>query len=272
MSATGQKMARSLLALLAAFALAVPVAAQEAGNEATPGGPAIAMVQGLSAGDLLNVRASASPMGAVMGRLPNGALVRRHECRMVEGYEWCRIAVIEGEGEGEDLAGWTPGRYLQFIEAMAEAEATPPAEEEAPSLPPGLDARFADAPAAPALLPDTPAAPALPSNADAATYLPALREALRARGAVIADIPCARHLGQPMTSCAARIVRIDGAAAEITVTWPDGGTRVISFRGGEPADSDAPDALHFTREGGLNLIRIGPSERFEITDGVAFGD
>ena len=259
-------MARPLLAILAALCLAAPgaVRAQEAA-----GGTAV--VQGLAADDLLKIRVSASPLGAVMGRLPNGALVRRHECRMVEGYEWCRVAALEGE----DLAGWTPGRYLQPLEIEAEAEtgtearlgADTDAGDEAPALPPGLDARFADAPPAPALLPE----------ADATTYLPALREALRSRDAVptatvTADIPCARYLGQPMTRCTASVARIDEAAADVTVAWPDGGTRLISFRDGAPAASNARDPLRATREGGLNLIRIGASERFEITDAVAFGD
>jgi hypothetical protein len=29
--------------------------------------------------------------------------------------------------------------------------------------------------------------------------------------------------------------------------------------------------MHFTREGSLNLIRIGKAERFEILDAVALG-
>ena len=39
-----------------------------------------------------------------------------------------------------------------------------------------------------------------------------------------------------------------------------------------PAASNAQSGFRFTREGSLNLIRIGASERFEITDTVAFGD
>ncbi|WP_363451352.1 hypothetical protein [Mesorhizobium sp.] len=58
----------------------------------------------------------------------------------------------------------------------------------------------------------------------------------------------------------------------MTVTWPDGGTRVITFRDGKPAGSDSSDEFRFTREGTLNMIRVGVSERFEITDQLALGE
>ncbi|MGT2467267.1 hypothetical protein ACVOMV_23705 [Mesorhizobium atlanticum] len=34
----------------------------------------------------------------------------------------------------------------------------------------------------------------------------------------------------------------------------------------------SPDELRFTREGTLNMIRVGVSERFEITDELALGE
>lgn len=86
------------------------------------------------------------------------------------------------------------------------------------------------------------------------------------------EIPCARYVGQPMTRCAATIVHKGTDKADITVTWPDGGTRIISFQAGMPAGSNARGDFRFTREGSLNMIRVGVSERFEITDTVAFGD
>jgi hypothetical protein len=58
----------------------------------------------------------------------------------------------------------------------------------------------------------------------------------------------------------------------VTVTWPDGGIRIISFHAGLPANSDAPGEFRFTREGNLNLIRVGVSERFEITDALTLSD
>lgn len=86
------------------------------------------------------------------------------------------------------------------------------------------------------------------------------------------EIPCARYVGQPMAHCAASVVRSGTDKADITVTWPDGGTRVISFYAGQPAGSDARSDFRFTREGSLNMIRVGVSERFEITDQLALGD
>ena len=86
------------------------------------------------------------------------------------------------------------------------------------------------------------------------------------------DIPCARYVGQPMTRCAVSVVHKGTDKADITVTWPDGGTRVISFYAGMPASSDSGSDFRFTREGSLNMIRVGAAERFEITDTLAFGD
>lgn len=86
------------------------------------------------------------------------------------------------------------------------------------------------------------------------------------------EIPCARYVGQPMTHCAAVVVREGADAADVTVTWPDGGTRLITFRDGKPAGSNSRGEFRYTREGTLNMIRIGLSERFEITDAVPFGD
>ena len=86
------------------------------------------------------------------------------------------------------------------------------------------------------------------------------------------EIPCARYVGQPMTICKARIEHKGADKADVTVTWPDGGTRLISFYGGLPAGSDSPGEFRFTREGSLNMIRVGVSERFEITDQLALGN
>ncbi|TJX48398.1 MAG: SH3 domain-containing protein, partial [Mesorhizobium sp.] len=94
--------------------------------------------------------------------------------------------------------------------------------------------------------------------------------ALAANGTL--QIPCARYVGQPMAPCAANVTRKGTDKADVTVTWPDGGSRVISFDAGLPASSDAGSDFRFTREGSLNMIRIGVSERFEIMDTVVLGD
>lgn len=90
-------------------------------------------------------------------------------------------------------------------------------------------------------------------------------------GEVAGEVPCARHVGQPMTRCLLMVARSGDGEADVTVVWPDGGRRLIEFRGGVPARSDAADEFRYTREGTLNMIRIGRAERFEILDALAFG-
>jgi hypothetical protein len=88
----------------------------------------------------------------------------------------------------------------------------------------------------------------------------------------VAEIPCARYAGQPMTRCEARIVRIDENDADVTVLWPDGGERLIRFRGGQPDSANGRGEFRFTREAELNLIRVGSGERFEILDALPFAE
>ncbi|MDI6025801.1 SH3 domain-containing protein [Corticibacterium sp. UT-5YL-CI-8] len=366
----------SLAAFIACLALfAGPAAAQQepaaAAVSPAEGGPsATAMVEGVAAGDLLNVRVEASPMQKVIGRLPNGAVVRKYDCKAVNGYEWCKVEAIELEG----LSGWAPARYLRPLELPDDLISTasageqqdalstetaetpelpvpvgegasegsePPAQEQqvalapvpAPSevlagpspdttekldrpapveaapdapiaLPSGIEARFGGAPdlalsptveeaqpgldagtsyalalateasAAPAAVPETPVVEtpqepaAMPAEPEVASLQPKAQEPM----ALTQSVPCARYTGQPMTTCAASVVRPAEGQAEVTVTWPDGGTRIIHFRDGNPSGANTRAEFRFTREGALNMIRIGVSERFEITDTVAIGD
>lgn len=117
----------------------------------------IASVAGLAPDDQLNIRASASALGKTLGRLPNGSVVNRYECEMVNGYEWCRVSSIEDAS----LSGWAPSRYLLTLSVeenstAAIADDTPGAQEREPDstsqLPPALAERFADEPVAPAEL------------------------------------------------------------------------------------------------------------------------
>jgi hypothetical protein len=82
-------------------------------------------------------------------------------------------------------------------------------------------------------------------------------------------VPCARYVGEPMKSCIARVASQGEGQADVTVLWPDGGSRVIRFRDGVAAGSNSREEFRFTREGSLNMIRIGTSERFEILDSIA---
>lgn len=263
---------------------------------------AVAIVSGLAPGDLLNIRAAASPVGQVRTRLPNGAAVRNSGCGEFNGYQWCKVQVIDQP----DISGWAPARYLMSVNpdgsttaelptldeeemktGMPAVPAAGPGTDPAPVLPPNLAARLGDAPSAPvegnqgepvglttaeldayrlALLSRVPAEPA---GTDVALAVPQTADSdWDATG----EIPCARHVGQPMERCRVEVRRSGAGKAEVLVTWPDGGTRLITFDGGKPVGADVAEDFRFTREGALNMIRIGVSERFEITDALAFGD
>ena len=382
----------SLTALFGALlAAAAPLAAlaQSPADQASPSEPdfATAVVYGIAPNDLLNVRATMSPMGLVIGRLTNGAVLKRFECQTVQKYLWCRIAAQNDP----KITGWTPARYLMGDDgkpmqtAAVSAPTMGPSDADSAPLPPAgkipaasaealtpindlpvaaalrLDGHSADTIAsaedafstglvgagAPASLhvltplvdgPADPADDGGPAFAKAPRPTPrpdmAPQKAAQAWGDLALDtatvaaesaapastltetvaippaamtpaaisapaavppsaaapssvapttdnkapqanassIPCARYLGQPMTRCDVRVVRTDTTSADLTVAWPDGETRVIEFRDGKPQGSNGRGDFRYTREATLNLVRIGPSERFEITDAVAFGD
>ncbi|MER8486604.1 SH3 domain-containing protein [Mesorhizobium sp. M1322] len=275
----------------------------------------VSIVTDLAPGDLLNIRATASAMGKIKARLPNGTSVNNLGCNDVNGYRWCKVAEIDNP----QLTGWAPARYLNPENPVAVSDAdTDPTGESATPAAEALNPATADQP-----LPDltarlgatgpettTTAADAIgraaiedayrlalaasenpstgerpapaaaeepirkrsvntapPANAQAVARLQPPGRPAPALGARN-EIPCARYVGQPMTSCKAGVVHT-GGKAEVTVTWPDGGTRVISFQAGRPAGSNASGEFRYTREGSLNIIRVGVSERFEITDQLA---
>ncbi|AZO22267.1 SH3 domain-containing protein [Mesorhizobium sp. M1E.F.Ca.ET.045.02.1.1] len=252
---------------------ALPALAQEAP------GMIISIVGGLAPEDLLNIRATASPGGKVEARLPNGAAVKNYGCKLVNNYPWCKVE----DTQDAHITGWAPARYLSpnnpapapedaaapATEAAAPQEAVAPQPSEAPT--PDIAARLGGNKPA-----DPPSAADIGRTAMQDAYGLAFAASAHAESDAPApdaagDIPCARHIGQPMTRCEISVARKDGDSA-VTVTWPDGGTRVINFHGGQPAGSDSPDAFRFTREGTLNMIRVGVSERFEITDALALGE
>ncbi len=408
----------TLHALLAAPVLftALPAVAEESPL-------VISIVTGLAPDDMLNVRATASPIGRLQARLPNGSSVKNLGCNDVNGHQWCKVEDVDNP----KVSGWAPARYLiptnpapvadaapladpvaspavaadkpaepagstpSAPQAVATAsDGAPPSAEPAspsaeaalpspvpqqPAPPLDLAARLgsADHPAETAVnsaaaigraamqdayglafaakdnhaaaeippdpavqqpaqaqgptqtedgqktggqAPDAPAADATPTATaandptdDAAapvtsaipvpTPRPELAGAAQATNPKTVDpqaidpqtvarvepptgparapdatgeVPCARYVGQPMTRCEASIVRMGNNKADVTVTWPDGGTRVISFYAGMPAGSNSRSDFRYTREGSLSMIRVGVSERFEITDSLAFGD
>lgn len=316
-SSVGLVAAAALLAASALFSLGLPARAQDVKA------PGIAVVDGLAPGDLLNIRATPTPIGTVQARLPNGAGVRTLGCAQYDGYDWCKVATLDAP----KLSGWTPARYLRAADTDADATApTPPAgatpQAPAPDMPANLDARIgketgeagqaADeklrnaiiaryrpvyraalglpaagkttaetdaAPAAGAAAPDQPSEDPAPQASG--IPVPTPRPDPKAGSAVASveaaqkstrEVPCAAAFGQPMQECKAAFTRLGPGVADVAITLPDGGARTIRFRAGKPDGSDSSDPLHFTREGSLNMIRIGKAERFEILDALAFGD
>jgi hypothetical protein len=155
-------------------------------------------------------------------------------------------------------------------------------EEKTAETPDALAAAAVSQPAAEAAAPATGAIPVPTPRPDRARASPAIDPQIVARveppqapahaADATGEIPCARYVGQPMARCGVSVVRSGADKADVTVTWPDGGTRVISFYAGQPAGSNSRSDFRFTREGNLSMIRVGVSERFEITDQLALGD
>ncbi|CAN7397556.1 SH3 domain-containing protein [Mesorhizobium sp. LjRoot246] len=274
--------------LMAAWPVIAPTKAEEAPDLV------ISIVTGLAPDDLLKIRSTASPVAKVEAQLTSGDRVTNLGCNDINGYKWCKV---ESTGK-EKLSGWAPARYLIPLNPApyVEGETRPADAPVVASTGAGDEAEQASAPdqsqttgsansavAAGVAPPDLTARlggtdPATESEPKSATEIgrAAIQDAYRlALAAPDAspdpEIPCARYVGQPMERCKVSVVHT-ADKANITVTWPDGGTRIISFRAGQPAGSDAPSDFRFTREGSLNMIRIGEAERFEITDQLALGD
>ncbi|MBZ9765582.1 SH3 domain-containing protein [Mesorhizobium sp. CA6] len=262
----------TLLFVAPLLAAALPAMAQDAP------GPIVSIIGGLAPDDLLNIRVTASPSGKVAARLPNGTAVKNFGCNVVNGYPWCKVE----DTQDAHIVGWAPARYLSpnnpapapedaaapATDANLPREANAPESSEEPQ--PDIAARLGRS---------EPAAPPTAIDISAIAMRDAYALAFAASATAQADapapdasgIPCARHVGQPMTRCEISVAH-EGGDSVVTVTWPDGGTRLINFHDGKPAGSDSSDEFRFTREGSLNMIRIGVSERFEITDQVAVGE
>jgi hypothetical protein len=89
------------------------------------------------------------------------------------------------------------------------------------------------------------------------------------------EIPCARTAGQTTARCKFGVVRKGNGNAAVTVFWPDGGSRVITFENGIPASFDRSQAdgdarMIVNRNADLFMISIG-DQRFEIFDAIVNG-
>lgn len=230
----------TLLAATAAALVATTASAQQTAP-VPAGDPELFVVFGLAPGDELNLRATPSGTGMRVGRVPPGAMVRNLGCEEAGGYIWCKVADTANQG----LEGWAAGRYL-VGEALGDI-GLPLTEPEPVRLAPL----------------DDPSAPKLPPEVAALLSEPDVDATV--------TVPCAREVGEPMSLCAAKVRRTGDGTADVTVMWVDGSSRTLHFRNREAEGSDSGDVLSVTREAGLNIIRVGEGERFEIADAVVFG-
>ena len=86
-----------------------PPVTSPTGSSSGAHGPDFYIVHGLSAGDMLNIRAEPSAQSAVLGRLSQGARVHNLGCRQSGQTRWCRIETTGGVS----VIGWVNGRYLR---------------------------------------------------------------------------------------------------------------------------------------------------------------
>ncbi len=84
--------------------LSAPVAGDFA--DGLMGGPDFWRVE--TAGGRLNLRGAPSAGAAIRDRVPAGATLRNHGCRMAEGRRWCAV-----ERPESGVGGWVAGEYLR---------------------------------------------------------------------------------------------------------------------------------------------------------------
>lgn len=89
------------------------------------------------------------------------------------------------------------------------------------------------------------------------------------------ELGCARDAGQPLGRCKYGVIRQGGGRAEITIFWPDSGSRVIYFENGNPvrydeSQADGGASLSFQKNSDLFSVSIG-AQRFEFPDAVING-
>jgi hypothetical protein len=84
------------------------------------GGPDFWVVSGVAANDELNIRKGASTRDAVVGSVPNGAVLRNKGCKLVDGQRWCAVE----DRNDPAVAGWVAGRFLREAGAAAQDNAS----------------------------------------------------------------------------------------------------------------------------------------------------
>lgn len=84
-------------------------------------------------------------------------------------------------------------------------------------------------------------------------------------------ISCVAEPDKPMSNCRAGVRRTGNGGGTVHVTTPDGGSRVITYRGGRAVASDSQAGIYVERRGDISIVRIGTVEVYEIPDGLVLG-
>jgi hypothetical protein len=86
-----------------------------------------------------------------------------------------------------------------------------------------------------------------------------------------ADISCVTSAGGKPGPCKAGVIRRGGGNATVELKTPDGGQRKIFFTAGRATGSDAEASFNATRQGDLQIVRIGAVEVYRIPDALVVG-
>lgn len=117
---------RVLLATVLSLSAGQGALAQETPSpEEAAAEPTHFAVIGLAPDDLLNLRATASATGMLIGRLSQGVLVKNLGCAEVSKVQWCKVADMDDE----KVQGWAAARYLQPAEGPPVDDIGPVGEE-----------------------------------------------------------------------------------------------------------------------------------------------
>jgi hypothetical protein len=87
----------------------------------------------------------------------------------------------------------------------------------------------------------------------------------------IATIRCVAEPDKPMTGCKAGVKRSGPGNAVVTISTPDGGSRSLTFRGGNVVGTNGGGSLRVDRRGDTLIVRVGASELYEIPDAFVNG-
>lgn len=189
------------------------------------------------AGSGLNLRSAPSAAAQVLMTLPNGLELRNLGCRMAEGMRWCQVSTPE-----PSLTGWVAGEYL--VEGSSEIAT------QLPSMAPvGAGGNM-----------DRPVGGVRPEGS-----------AFTATGLT----ECTLSRDAATVNCEFGVIREGNGTGSVTVFWPDAGSRVIYFEGGQAvaydrSQADGDKELTVTRNADNSIVFVG-DERYVLPDAIIYG-